>query len=361
MVAAITDHLPFVRQLYDALRALPGVRVESPQWGLQLNPGAPHDAQLVLHIGEQLVRLAIESRKTLYPRDVRQILWRLRSADQATPSKGGTPVPVLVAEAISPGAKELLKQEGIGYFDSGGSLYVPASGAYIYVDKPPPKALAKSIGSLFTGVRAQVLHSLLHQPNEWLGVGAVAAQAQVSSATASTVLAQLDQLGFVESRGDGPNKSRRLTEPGPLLDSWVQQVTVKRLTVTRRYFVPLLKADDLQAIARAFGERGAVYAVTAEAAAQRYAPYVSTVSQVRLRVLPSPAAEAAIATLNARAVDEGANLLILDAKAPGDFLFTEESGGAWLANPIQVYLDLQHGEGRSREMADHLRRERIRF
>jgi hypothetical protein len=32
-----------------------------------------------------------------------------------------------------------------------------------------------------------------------------------------------------------------------------------------------------------------------------------------------------------------------------------------LASPIQVYLDLLRGEGRAKEMADHLRQEQIGF
>jgi hypothetical protein len=33
----------------------------------------------------------------------------------------------------------------------------------------------------------------------------------------------------------------------------------------------------------------------------------------------------------------------------------------WLASPIQIYLDLLRGEGRSKEMAEHFREERIGF
>ena len=55
------------------------------------------------------------------------------------------------------------------------------------------------------------------------------------------------------------------------------------------------------------------------------------------------------------------NLAIIEAKSPGDLLFRERVGGIWLASPVQVYLDLLRGEGRSKEMAEHLRKERIGF
>lgn len=52
---------------------------------------------------------------------------------------GDEALPFLVAESISPGAKDLLRTERVGYYDSGGSLFLPAHGAYLYIDRPPPK------------------------------------------------------------------------------------------------------------------------------------------------------------------------------------------------------------------------------
>lgn len=81
---------------------------------------------------------------------------------------------------------------------------------------------------------------------------------------------------------------------------------------------------------------------------------------MRCRLLPTPAADDALAAIGARAVQEGANFAIIEVKSPGDLLFRERVGDAWLASPIHVYLDLLKGEGRAKEMAEHLRRERIR-
>ncbi len=72
-------------------------------------------------------------------------------------------------------------------------------------------------------------------------------------------------------------------------------------------------------------------------------------------------ADAAIGELGARAVNEGANLTVIEAKSPGELLFRERIGDVWLASPIQVYLDLLGGEGRAKEMAEHLRKDRIGF
>lgn len=253
-----------------------------------------------------------------------------------------------------------MRAEGVGYFDSGGSLYVPAAGAYVYVDKPPPKAQASAMRSLFAGRRAQVIHALLSRREQWVGVKQLAELSQVSPATASEVLTELEKHDWIDTRGLGPGKERHLREPRAMLDAWASQVIAGRVPTLHRYYIPGLKADALvDRAAQAFEARDASYAISHEAAAQRYAPYLSSVAQVRSRVLVAPAADAALADLGARIVDDGANFSVIEVKSPGDLLFRERIGNAWLASPIHVYLDLLKGEGRAKEMAEHLRKERI--
>ena len=59
------------------------------------------------------------------------------------------------------------------------------------------------------------------------------------------------------------------------------------------------------------------------------------------------------------------DFLFVLAQRPVEFgrqvLFRESINGIWLASPVQVYLDLMGSEGRAREMAKHLRQERIGF
>jgi hypothetical protein len=269
---------------------------------------------------------------------------------------------VLAAGSLSPGARELLRTEGDGYFESGGSLYLPVNGAYVYIDKPPPKGPASTMRSLFTGRRAQAIHALLVQPEQWIGVKDLAAVSLVSPATASEVLTELEKFDWIDTRGQGPSKERHLRDPRALLDAWATQVVAGRAPALRRYFVPGAKADALvDRAASAFEARDASYAVSHEAAAQRYAPYLSNVGHVRCRLLVTPAADEALADMGARAVNEGANFAVIEMKSSGDLLFRERVGNAWLASPIHVYLDLLKGEGRAKEMAEHLRKERIAF
>jgi len=219
---------------------------------------------------------------------------------------GGEPLAILVAKSISPGAKELLRAERVGYYDSGGSLYLSARGGYIYFDRPPPRSLSRSMRSLC------------------------------------------------------PSKRRHLREPSALLDAWATQLGAMRPPALRRYFVPAMKPDCLmERLGQVFEAHSVEYAVSFEGAAQRYAPFLTVVSQVRCRLLAGSGGDAAIVELGARVESEGANLTVIEAKSAGDPLVSERVGRVWLASPVQVYLDLLRGDGPAKEMAEHLRRQRI--
>ncbi len=351
-------------QFLEALQGLPGVQAELGSLIQPSGPDREYDARVALRAGGKAATLMIVVKKTLYPRDVRQMLWQFQAFARRWPQSAEARQTLffLVAQSISPGAKDLLRDERVGYYDSGGSLFLPAHNIYVYVDKPLSKTLSKSIRSLFSGRRAQVLHALLMRHGEWFGVKEVAAQARVSPATASQVLTELEKYDWVVSRGQGPTKERDLREPGALLNEWARQLAVMPPLAMRRYFVPSVRAEGLvQKFAEVCAARKAEYALTHEAAGQRYAPFLSTFSQVRSRMMAGATADGVLGALDAHIVDQGANLMIIEVKTSGDFLFRELVDGTWLASPIQVYLDLIRGEGRAKEMAKHLRQERLGF
>lgn len=360
-----TTERNLIQFLMETLLGLPDVRAELETIEpTSVTGDRRSDAQIGIQVGGKSLTLLIETKKTVFPRDARQVLWQLREFGRSQPAgqTGYEVVPLLVAESISPGAKDLLREERIGYFDSGGSLFLPAGGTYLYIDKPAPKTLSKTIRSLFSGRRAQVLHAMLARHQDWFGVKELAEQAMVSPATASQVLTELDRYDWLDSRGQGPSKERRLNEPAMLLDTWVKQVSSIRTPTLHRYYVPAMKTENLlEQIGKVFDAHEIRYAVSYEAAAQRYAPFLTNVAQVRCRLLVNHATESAMSELGARVVSEGANLLITEAKSAGELLFREQVGGIWLDSPIQVYIDLLHGEGRAKEMAEHLRKERIGF
>jgi hypothetical protein len=349
----------------EAIRALPAARAEVSQLESEDSPGGTrHDARLIVHIADKSYDVVVEAKKNVYPRDVREVLWQFRQyrrSKSASP-EDDRPISLLVADSISPGAKELLREERIGYYDSGGSLFFPAVGTYLYIDKPPTKSFANAMRALYSDRRAQVLHALLVHHETWFRVKDLAEKAKVSPATASQVLTELARLDWLTERGQGPRKERILQEPSALLDAWVRHLASNRQPPLHRYFVPRVKTDELMELVRkVFHANDVEYAISYEAAAQLYAPFLSNISQLRCRLILNAGVEAALRKIGARSVKNGANFEIIEAKSAGEFLFRQQMDKMWLASPIQVYLDLSRGEGRAKEMAEHLRKERIRF
>ncbi len=348
-----------IQQFLHTLEELPDIQAKSHSEHRTDN--AAIDARIDVKVAGKSIELLVEAKKkAAYPRDVHQAIWQLRKSSQELNLHSKETVLVLVSEYLSPGAKKLLQSEKVGYYDSGGSLYLPTTGAYIYIEKPPAKVFERSVRSLFSGRRAQVLHALLIHHQKWFGVHELAELVMVSPATASEILSELERMDWMISRGKGPRKERKLTEPKALLDAWVKQVKANPPEIMTRYFVPSSKADALLIrIGEEFSDLD--YAVTSEAAAQLYTPFLSNISQVRVKLISSPQSQAAISALGARPVTEGSNLSIIYVESQDDLLFRNQLNNIWLVSPVQVYLDLQRGEGRSTEMAEHLRKEKLGF
>lgn len=322
------------------------------------------DAEVELTVSGKSHTLFIELRKSVYPRDAQQILWSLqRLAGHANQERRKSVIPVIVAESISPGAKDLLKSEACGFFDKGGSLFIPARGAYIYIDKPPPKSHEKTVGGLFRGKRSQVLHALLLHRDEWFGVHELAKLAEVSPATTSETLSALEQFEWLDARGKGPSKERKLGSPGAVLDEWRKRVLAStRRQKAKLFYIPRSKPNEIMDRLSVFcEERGLKHVFTGDTAAQVYAPFLTDVARTTCRLAFGYEVDALSAKLDAREVQEGANLQVIETRESGEFLFKERIQGHWLASPVQVYLDLLQSAGRSKDMAENLRHEKIGF
>lgn len=230
-----------VEQLLKTLESLPDVQALPDAIYQPLLPiGLEHDPHLQVQIRGREIKLLTEVKKSVYPRDVQQLLWQIESVAAKLPKekRSRSSVPFIVAEWISSGAKDLLRKECVGYYDAGGSLFLSLRGIYILIEKPSAGAPGKSIRSLFSGRRSQVLHALLVKNQEWFSVKTLAEYAQVAPSTASEVLTELDRFEWMSSQGHGPHRERRLTDPASLLDAWVKQLASMRAPKLQRYYVP---------------------------------------------------------------------------------------------------------------------------
>jgi hypothetical protein len=349
-------------RLSTALRQMPCVA------GVRRKSGKPADlgADIVVNasINRKPVHLMVHIEDKVFPRDVRAAFWDLRSVSRRPGKAAGSVrvIPMIAAATISDGAKELLREEGIGYFESGGSLFLVHDSLYVFIDRPAIKAARKIDRPLFSGNRSQVIHALLMNPEQWFSTRELAALSHVSPSTASIVLGELEKRDLAIVQGKGPGKTRRLNQPGALLDGWVKQRSLLPKPEMRRYYVPLVKAEDLmKRLRKVCAAHQTACVITHEWAAQLYSPFLSNISQVKCRIFPNAPLSLMAQELKAREVEEGSNWAVIESESMRDMLFQQDIRGLPVESPILAYLDLINGEGRAPEMAEHLRREKIRF
>ena len=224
-------------ELSHALSELPGAsvyqRTSEPRVGSRYAP----DGVLDVDLNHHRFKLVVEAKRELFPRDVRQQVWRLRDYLNQM-DDAGEKVPMLIAGAISKGAREILQQERVGYFDLGGSLFVPSSGAYVLIERPLLKKAGRVFGSIFQGQRARVAQAVIGTAPRWMSVKELAEETGVSPATASETLSEMERCDWLEVEGAGPAKMRRLRERGPVLDEWVRLMADQKPPRIERYYVP---------------------------------------------------------------------------------------------------------------------------
>ncbi len=352
-----TNDKEILDQLQTALRNLPEVEwIEAGDENLE----ADHELRLLVR-GEP-VQLIVEFKKSVFPRDIQQLLWVWKNHASPSANDPLQIVRVVAAESISTGARDLLKHEHTGYFAGGGSLYLPTPSALFYIDKPASKAAAKTEVTLYGGRSGDLVLYLLNRGDSWFNVKELAAEVGVAASTASNLMSTLDRMALMETQGRGPSKQRRLTEPSALLEGWAATLRIAPKAAMRRYWVPNVKGQLASALHAAFKAEHVNYRFTGEIAAQAYSPYLTHSGTAHCRVeADAPNLAQALRNLGAKPVTEGANLLITESRSPLEAGYLIESHEGLYASPVQVYLDLLQGKGRSQELAEHLRKERICF
>ncbi|MFM0163572.1 type IV toxin-antitoxin system AbiEi family antitoxin [Paraburkholderia sediminicola] len=299
--------------------------------------------------------LAVELISQAYPRDIRHTVWQLEEYLLSTERRNST-IPFVVAEYLSTGARESLRERGIGYFDSSGSLFLKNGDWLVNIDRPGKPKKSPRVGSIFAGAREQVVHALLHAGDKWLTGLEIAELAQTSSYTVSQTLRELERLEWTVSEGSGRNQRRRLVQPGKLLDAWVESWRTREETKTRWYMFAPSPQSAVPWIYNVFGNtKRDDWTVTGASAANALSPLLTSVDTVDLIVPPGSAAQYA-KDIGLKEVAKGANVTLLE-RAGASTLFRHHANDVhvWFASPFILYLDLLDGRGRNKELASEFR------
>ncbi len=314
------------------------------------------DLILTLFTGDESVDIAVELLRHAYPRDIRGAVWKLEDFKLSSDHPQSL-IALVAAESLSPGAKDVLRKRGIGYFERNGSLYLRWRQWLINIERPRTVPSKKESATLFTDAREKVVHALLMHRGKWLTGGELAELAQTSTYTCSKVLKELERREWCESSGAGPTLRRRLIKPGQLLDAWAEQWGRREDPRSRWYVFPRQPNALLMQLTHQI-EKAVVdfpWAFTGAAAANIFAPLLTSVDTADIMVPPGYAEQLA-KFLELKPVDRGGNVTLIERDGAG-LLFRDlhPEYPSYFASPLILYLDLLDGRGRNKELAQHIR------
>lgn len=314
------------------------------------------DLLLEIEANGRRLHVAVKTLRQAYPRDVREAVWSLEAYGAGAKAKDLDLVCLVAAEHISAGAKELLRNRKVGYFDLAGNLFIQSGSWLIHIERPTPRATRSDEISLFTEARAGVLHALLKNRNDNLTGSELAALSQTSDFTCSVVLKELERREWVTSTGSGYNLRRRLVESAALLDAWADAWADRKDEPTRWHLFASSQDDLLARLATHLNASESPWAISGTAAANAMAPLLTSVETVQI-IVPKGTTLELVDRMRLKPADKGWNVSLSERNS-ASLLFREQLpvGPAWFASPFIVYLDLLDGRGRNKELAEHLRR-----
>lgn len=316
------------------------------------------------HLGndKKVTALGIEALDSAYPRDARMLLERF--AARAKYLAGADEVPIVVANFLSSGTQELLRDGHINFYEvASGTLYYRHGLRHIDIQRESKEPVEqRKIRSVFSGAREQVVHALLeHWRREgdeaWVSGADLAAMAGTSPFTVSTTMQEFERQAWVDVTGSGPTLRRRLIRPEQLLDAWAQ-VWKQRLPQERR----------TRWYAYAGGPGGIVdhmlerlaefdgWLMTGAAAANAVVPHLTAVDRATIIVPPGVSKQWA-ADLKLEQAEKGSNVTFIE-RTGASLMFGEthpERWGSRFASRFVMYLDLLDGVGRNKELAAEFR------
>lgn len=286
--------------------------------------------------------LAVEIKRTLEPREVLQAVEKI-----STITAGALPraVPIVAASYLSPRARALLRDRGVGYIDTTGNVHIEAStpGLFISADgvDRDPWPRDHKLQSLRGRGAARAVRAIVDTIPPY-GVRELAQSTSVSAPTLSRVLDLLEREAIVTrvrgavSTVDWQGAIRRWTEDYDQTESNTSTMALEPRGLT-----------DLEKKLRTTKFR---YAATGAFAAQRFDP-IAPARQVAIYVAD---AIEFIDHLDLRETEAGANVVILEPFDPVVFDRAVDRDGLRCVAPSQLTADLLTGPGREPSQGEHL-------
>jgi len=343
------------KQLRDLL---PGFALESVRRDASLSRNGKGDrVDLLAQVKapNDTVQLAIEVKDTNRLSNVRDAVYQLKKF-----TDNSNAIPMVAGWYIGEGARQILKDAGVGYLDLAGNFYFSRQSFYAerIVDKNPFSS-KPPLKNIFAPTSSRITRAMLIEPKRAWTVSELYKAADVSLGQTHKVLEAMRDEELVTRNDEG---KWAVTDPSKLLEAWKKVYPSYQNKLYRMFsYERDTKLPGL--IVNASKEANLLYALGFFSGADLIAPFIRGLSKVQMYTT-----EEAIETwkqkLGLKEVDNGANVELYVPYDAGVFYKTQPyertDGVVNIVSNVQLYMDLFNDPARGEEAAEHLR-ERLGF
>lgn len=268
---------------------------------------------------------------------------------------------IVVAKETTGRARATLQDVGIGVVDAAGNAHLDLPGLIVHIEAPSASSRRPREGIRIGGKAGVVVQALLLEPARKWKLGDLARRAEVSVGSAHHVVAFLEQRELLGSEGSGPQRRRRVLDPGALLDFFAEELRDRGVEQLHAYRFEQVAERLPRATSRVLQRREIAHAVSGAAAANILAPFLTVVPITAIWIAADIPLDQAAEAIGAEPGSRGANLMLMQAGDGAPLAFAEKRDDVLVANVFRVYVDAGRDPQRGAEQAEHFRREVIGF
>jgi hypothetical protein len=270
---------------------------------------------------------------------------------------GDEAIPLLVVPYMGDSGGALCADAGVSWLDLSGNAYIVGSGLRIVIEGKPNRFGRRGRPrSAFAPKSARIARWLLMHPGQAFTQAELAEVTAMDRGFTSRIVHRLLADELVERRLDGSLFTPR---PDLLLEAWAQDYAFVKHRIHKGVVAARSGNELAERLARGLVQAGVEHAFTGLAAAWQITRFAGfRLSTVYLPDGLEPDLERA---LGFRPMERGANTWLVVPNDRGVLHGTVLVDGLSCAHPVQVWLDLSAHPERSKEAADRLRDEQMRW
>lgn len=281
----------------------------------------------------------------------------LEQVRRSASAVGRRTIPLVAVPFMGPTGRQRCEDAQVAWLDLSGNARIFAPGIRVQIDGQPNQF--KSRGrpfSAFAPKSARIARWLLMHPQEPMAQRKIAQATGMDEGFTSRIVSRLEEDALIVREPDGTIRPR---DPDLLLDAWREDYDFSKHQTFRGHVAARSGDELLRRLAGALQEQRVKYAATGLAAAWLLTKFAGF--RLVTMYVPERPAPRVLERLGFREEERGANVWLVVPKDEGVFHGAAHRDGVACVHPVQAYLDLKDQPERTKEAADHLRAELLKW